>query len=61
MVRDSVVKGRSEEQAADTVSFCVNSYKFVYTNHTERLCSSLALLQEVSSIELLQHRLKLAD
>jgi len=25
VVRDSVVKGRSDEQAADTVSFCVSS------------------------------------
>ena len=57
------MKGRSEEQAADTVSFCVNSYKFayVYLNHMKRVYNSSVLLQEVSSIELLQHRLTLAD
>ena len=60
-------QGRSEEQSTDTVSFCVNSYKFasVCMSHTVRLCgpynNSFVLLQNVSSIELLQHRLMLAD
>jgi hypothetical protein len=64
VVRDSALKGRSDEQAADTVSFCVNSYKcaIVCTNRTIRLYNSSVLLRvEVPSVELLQHRLTLAE
>ena len=60
MVRDSVVKGRSEEQAVDTAPFCVNSYKFARRVHKPN-DTFVVLLQEVSSIGLLLHRLTLAD
>ena len=63
MVRDWVVTGRLQGQTADTASFCVNSYTFagVYMNHMKRAYDSSVLLQEVSSVELLQHRSTLAE